>query len=100
MNKDDLGAVSVPHLNPQQNPSIVRTIRKFWSKYIYNGFFDIYNKGRSAISGDENFDYGSRMYDEYQDFNDDEIDLMKDMNPSQRSESMNLETPLDGLERL
>jgi hypothetical protein len=60
-------------------------IKKFWSKYIYNGFFDIYNKGKSVISGDENEDIGQRMYEEYPEFNN-EIDLMKDMNQLKDSE--------------
>lgn len=66
-------------------PGFGNMIKKFWSKYIYNGFFDIYNKGKSVISGDENEDIGQRMYEEYPEFNN-EIDLMKDMNQLKDSE--------------
>lgn len=66
-------------------PGFGKMIKKFWSKYIYNGFFDIYNKGKSVISGDENEDIGQRMYEEYPEFNN-EIDLMKDMNQLKDSE--------------
>jgi hypothetical protein len=65
-------------------------IRKFWSKYIYNGFFDLYNKGRGSFSFIENDDNDSKIYKEYQHFNN-EIDLMKDMASEKVSErSMDL----------
>lgn len=56
-------------------PGFGGMIKKFWSKYIYNNFVDFYNKGKAAISGDENEELGNRMYQEFPEFHED-IDLM------------------------
>jgi len=40
-------------LGQNLNPGFGNMIKKFWSKYIYNGFVDIYNKGREVISRDD-----------------------------------------------
>lgn len=63
----------------KNNPGFGNMIKKFWSKYIYNGFVDFYNKGRGVISGDEMEDLGNRMYEEYPKFGN-EINLIEDMN--------------------
>lgn len=74
-------------LQVQENPGFGNMIKKFWSKYIYNGFVDFYNKGRWVMSGDEKEDLGNRMYEEYPEFTN-EINLMKNMNSHNK---MNLE---------
>lgn len=91
-------------MRDQENPGIGHMIRKFWSKYIYNGFVDFYNKGKGVISGDENEELGHRMYEEYPEFhNNNECDLMKDMNQHKDFEDdsdVNFGMEIDGLERL
>jgi hypothetical protein len=92
--------VSPPTLGVDENPGFGNMIKKFWSKYIYNGFVDIYNKGKGVISGDENEELGNRMYEEYPEFHH-EIDLMKDIASSERSDpELNFGMEIDGLERL
>ena len=88
-------------LQVKENPGFGNMIKKFWSKYIYNGFVDFYNKGKGVISGDEKEDLGNRMYEEYPEFTN-EINLMKDMNAHKDfdSESENsFKMEIDGLEK-
>lgn len=101
-NEEPNPLVNISPLVNQENPGFGNMIKKFWSKYIYNGFVDIYNKGKGVISGDENEELGNRMYMEYPEFNND-INLMKDMNRSKGFESDSDEPfrmEIDGLERL
>lgn len=95
--KQEIMSMSSPEpLYDQQVDGFGDRIRKFWSKYIYNGFFDLYNKGRGSISINENDELDNRIYDEYQHFNN-EIDLIKEMEAEKLS---NFEMTIDGLERL
>jgi len=83
-------------------PGFGDMIKKFWSKYIYNGFKDMYKMGRGAVSGDEHEELGNRMYEEYPDFQN-EVDLMKDLNQSKElgpEPEFDLDMEIDGLERL
>lgn len=60
-----------------------KKIKKFWTKYIYNGLGDLYNKSKGFISGAEYEPNELPSNEEYPDFDNDQNpeDLMKNLPP-------------------
>ena len=93
------------NMPPGGVPGFGGMIKNFWSKYVYNGFNNTFNKNRmNHVQGimDDASMFGNKMFEEYPDFQN-EVDLMKDINQNKDFEAeseFDLGMEIDGLEKL